>query len=69
MLPEFCHANAFDGNPLTYFRIYNKVDNIWIGLEFDESKRITKVVYIRNFYPTILVGYAKVLMFLYCCHA
>jgi hypothetical protein len=33
VLPEFCHANAFDGDPLTCFRIYGKVNNIWIGLE------------------------------------
>ncbi|WP_308765129.1 discoidin domain-containing protein [uncultured Bacteroides sp.] len=46
VLPEFCHANAFDGDPLTCFRIYGKVNNIWIGLEFDEPKRIAKVVYI-----------------------
>ncbi len=45
--PELCQANAFDGDPLTYFRIYGQ-DNLWVGLEFDTPKKIGKIVYIQK---------------------
>jgi hypothetical protein len=44
--PGITKEEAFDGDPLTYFRRYGPVEDVWIGLEFDSPKPIGKIVFL-----------------------
>ncbi|URW80382.1 discoidin domain-containing protein [Xiashengella succiniciproducens] len=44
-IPYFTKEKAFDGDPLTSFNKWG-MDEVWLGLEFDSPKKITKLVYL-----------------------
>ena len=45
-LIDISNEKAFDGDPLTSFRKYGELDEVWVGLKFDSPKKIEKIVYL-----------------------
>lgn len=45
-LLDISKDKAFDGDPLTSFRKYGALDEVWVGLEFDSPRKIEKIVYL-----------------------